>query len=446
MMTNPESGNPEKQSAGPEESGGLPENPWSLSAGELARQLDVDPAKGLQNAAAQRRRRQHGPNKLQKTKQKSALAILLAQFANLLVGLLSVAALAALLFGKWIEGIAIGIALILNAVIGFFTELKATRSMEALRQLGETEARVCRGGETRVLPAGELVPGDIVILDAGDLVPADLRLVEANNLQADESALTGESTTVSKQPESLDADTPLAERSCMLFKGTAVTAGSGAGIAVATGMRTELGSIAELAESAGEEFTPLEKRLERLGRRLVWATLAVGVLVAAAGIVGGKDLLLVLETSIAMAVAAVPEGLPIVATIALARGMWRMAHHKAVINRLSSVETLGATTVICTDKTGTLTENRMRLKRMELATGTCDPEAAGQEECDGGLLERGLEIGILCNNASMTVDESGEVNPWKSLSCRRAGHTVSHASSFWSRCPRCAKKLFPPKP
>ena len=389
----------------------LPETPWAMDADELARELASDAEHGLDEAEAKQRRRRFGPNQLRETKPKSALAILVDQFANLLVGLLSIAALAALIFGKWIEGIAIGIALVLNAVVGFFTELKATRSMEALRKLGETEAKARRAGETRVLPADQLVPGDLVILEAGDLVPADLRLVEANNLQADESALTGESTTVTKQLESLDADTSLAERSCMLFKGTAVTAGSGAGIAVATGMQTELGSIAELAEEAGEEFTPLEKRLERLARRLIWATLAVGVLVATAGIIGGKDLLLVLETAIAMAVAAVPEGLPIVATIALARGMWRMAHHKAVINRLSSVETLGATTVICTDKTGTLTENRMHLKRLETAAGDIDPEAEEQDEAGKTLLKRALEIGILCNNASLTDDESGVGEP-----------------------------------
>lgn len=399
----------------------LPEHPWSLNAEGLAREQGTSPERGLDEAEAKERLQRHGPNQLREIEPKSALAILVDQFANLLVGLLAIAAIAALIFGKWIEGIAIGIALMINAVIGFFTELKATRSMEALRSLGETEAKVRRGGETRVLAADELVPGDIVILEAGDLVPADLRLIEANNLQADESALTGESTTVTKSLDTLAVETPLAERNNMLYKGTAVTAGSAEGIAVATGMQTELGSIAELAEEAGEEGTPLEKRLERLGRHLVWATLAVGVLVAAAGIIGGKDLLLVLETAIAMAVAAVPEGLPIVATIALARGMWRMARHKAVINRLSSVETLGATTVICTDKTGTLTENRMRLKRLETAAGVIEPETEDLDDDQNTLLERALQIGILCNNASLTDEEESGVGEPMEIAFLKAG-------------------------
>jgi Ca2+-transporting ATPase len=388
----------------------LPGPPWALAPTVVLKSLEVKPEQGLADAEVKRRRQKFGPNRLRERKPKNAWKILADQFASLIVGLLGLASLLAMLFGKWVEGVAIGIALLLNAAIGFFTELKATRSMEALHRLGGTEAKVRREGKTRVVSAREVVPGDLVILEAGDLIAADLRVVEANNLQVDEAALTGESVPVTKQVEAVEEEVPLAERTCMLFKGTAVTAGSGAGVTVATGMETELGGIASLAEGAGEDFTPLERRLESLGRRLVWATLAIGVLVVAAGLAGGKDWLLVLETAIAMAVAAVPEGLPVVATIALARGMWRMARRNALINRLSAVETLGATTVICTDKTGTLTENRMRLRRLELATGTIELEEKGSDLDPGndGPLRLALEAGVLCNNAAL---HEGEEEP-----------------------------------
>ncbi|NIP42673.1 MAG: HAD-IC family P-type ATPase, partial [candidate division Zixibacteria bacterium] len=210
-----------------------------------------------------------------------------------------------------------------------------------------------RNGTSKMVSAEQLVPGDVVLVEGGDVVTADLRLVQASKLQANESTLTGESKPVSKKIESINEDSPLAERNNMLFKGTAVTRGSGVGIAVHTGMDTELGQISELVAEAEEEHTPLEKRLDQLGERLVWFTLGIIVIVAVTGILRGKELLLMIETAVALAVAAVPEGLPIVATIALARGMRRMAENNALINRLASVETLGGTNVICTDKTGT---------------------------------------------------------------------------------------------
>lgn len=400
----------------------LPDRPWSQSADEVLKSFDVEPHKGLSEGQVHGRLKRYGPNRLKESRSRSAWKIFIDQFASLIVILLGVASIAALVFGKWMEGVAIGIALVLNAVIGFFTELRATRSMEALHRLGSAQARVLRSGKARSIAIEKLVPGDVVPLEAGDMVPADLRIVEANNLQADESALTGESLPVVKQREEVSGEAPLAERSCMLFKGTAVTAGSGAGVATATGMRTELGTIATLAEEAKEETTPLEKRLERLGRRLIWATLAMGLLVAAAGLIGGKDWLLVLETAIAMAVAAVPEGLPVVATIALARGMQRMARRNALINRLSAVETLGATTVICTDKTGTLTENRMHLESLELTSGTVP---LGKEKEEGTksreLLQRALEVGVLCNNASRNEQEGGGVGDPLEVALLEAG-------------------------
>jgi Ca2+-transporting ATPase len=381
-------------------------SPWNLSAEKIAEQFTLDPDQGLDKQEARKRLRSYGPNRLRQKQKITIWQLLVNQFKSLVIILLGIASVAAFLFGEWLEGFAVVIALVLNAAIGFFTELKATRSMEALQRLERVTARVHRDGQNHEIPAAELVPGDLVLIDAGDLVPADLRLIEANRLRADESALTGESVPTHKITDPLDQSTPLAERINMLFKGTAVTSGSGAGIVTATGMDTELGTIAGLVQGAEDEMTPLEKRLERLGRRLVLLTLVMGVVVAVAGLIGGRNLTLVLETAIAMAIAAVPEGLPVVATIALARGMWRMAEHNALISRLSAVETLGATTVIFTDKTGTLTENRMRVrgfilsgKKIEIDENQCpDPEQDAR-------LQKILQIGVLCNNASLNRDK-----------------------------------------
>lgn len=401
----------------------LPVKPWSRDADEILQAFGVSPENGLSAREASHRRVRFGPNHLKEAKSKSAWKILLDQFASLIVILLGLAAAVAAIFGKWMEGVAIAVALILNAVIGFFTELKATRSMDALHKLGSAEVKVLRDGKPVVIADHEIVPGDLLLLEAGDMVAADLRIIEGNNLQVDESALTGESVPVSKQQAAASVETPLAERDCMLYKGTAVTAGSGSGVAVATGMATELGSIASMAEEAGEDFTPLERRLERLGRRLIWAVLAVGALVTAAGLIGGKDWLLILETAIAMAVAAVPEGLPIVATIALARGMWRMARRNALINRLSAVETLGATTVIFTDKTGTLTENRMRVARLEVSSGTFEMEGEKAPLQEYDPLRQALETGVLCNNASLAQEDEKSIGDPLEIALLEAGNS-----------------------
>ncbi len=398
----------------------IPEKPWSSPSDDILRHFAVDREQGLSPEQIEKRRRQFGPNRLREKKKTSPWKILANQFASLIVALLGLASLLAFFFGKWVEGIAIGVALIINAVIGFVTELKAARSMEALQSLGQVDAKVRREGRVETRDAENLVPGDIVIIEAGDLISADLRLIEANNLQIDEAALTGESMTVSKQAAPVAHDTPLAERTSMLFKGTSVTAGSGEAVVTATGMKTELGTIASLTAEAEDESTPLEKRLERLGRKLVWVTLAMGLLVALAGFIGGKPWLLVIEIAIAMAVAAVPEGLPIVATIALARGMWRMARRNALINRLSAVETLGATTIVCTDKTGTLTANRMAVTRLVLADEQQiavdkDREPHLQSNAEPisldahPLLRRAVAAAVLCNNAELGGDDDQAV-------------------------------------
>jgi len=380
--------------------------PWAEPADRLAARFAVDVQQGLDPAEVARRLREHGPNLLRQVEPTTWIELLARQFKSLIVLLLAAAAAVSLAFGDWLEAVAIGLVIAINAAIGLVTELRAVRSMEALQKLSRVRAKVRRAGQLVEVPAGGIVPGDVVVLEAGDTISADMRLLTASKLEADESALTGESLPVSKAAEPVDAGVPLAERRSMLFKGTSLTRGTGEGVVTATGMATELGRISALIEEAEEEATPLEKRLDRLGRMLLWATLAIAAAIAGIGIATGRDLLLMIETSIALAVAAIPEGLPIVATLALARGMWRMAKRNAVVRRLSAVETLGAASVICTDKTGTLTENRMSVAGYWLGTDAgevdlSDPAVAVDSRID---LRRALEIGVLCNNAELAGD------------------------------------------
>ncbi len=357
------------------------------------------------------------------TERRSAISIFIEQFKNIIVLLLSAATLISFLFGETVEGISILAVILLNALLGFFTELRAVRSMEALRELGRMETKVRREGNTLSIPAEQVVPGDILVIESGDIITADARLMEASRLQVDESSLTGESVPVGKRTEPIQEERPLAERENMVYKGTAVTRGAGHAVVVATGMETQLGEISSLVEEAEEEHTPLEKRLNQLGGRLIWVTLGIATLIAALGIILGRDVYLILETAIALAVAAVPEGLPIVATIALARGMRRMAEHNALLRQLSAVETLGSTTIILTDKTGTLTENEMALQAIALTEGDVhliEQEPSQEtfqlhgEEIDptgNPALRQALKVSALCNNAELhnQDDENDDV-------------------------------------
>lgn len=375
--------------------------PWS-AAPEAVLSAMESTADGLTSEEAERRLDEGGPNRLREIEHRSVAAILWEQFKSLVVLLLVAAMGVSFLLGQTVEGLAIAAVLALNTAIGFFTEWRAVRSMEALQELGQMTARVRRDGRERTAPAEELVPGDIVQLRGGDLVPADLRLIDADRLQVDESALTGESVPVDKDPAPVAPDAPLAERHSMAYKGTAVAKGRGTGLVVGTGMETELGAISAMVETAGQNDTPLEQKLDQLGRRLVWLTLAIAGAVAGTGLLAGRDLLLMVETGIALAVAAIPEGLPIVATVALAHGMWVMLRRNAYIRRLSAVETLGATTLICTDKTGTLTENRMTARRMVLAGETVDLEPLPEDT--PGRLRDAIDVGVLCNGAEWSPD------------------------------------------
>ncbi|MDY6838467.1 MAG: HAD-IC family P-type ATPase [Thermodesulfobacteriota bacterium] len=398
------------------------EKPWARSWEEVVKELLVSPEKGLSSAEAAERRRQYGPNRLRETKPLSVWAILFNQFKGLIVVFLIAAAVVAFAFGDHVEGAAIIAVILINALIGFVTELKGARSVEALRKMGSVASRVRRDSKIQEIAAQDLVPGDMVVLEGGDVITADLRLVTQSKLQADESVLTGESLPVEKGVEPLQEKAPLAERRNMLFKGTVLTRGSAEAVVVGTGMHTELGNISSLVDETEDESTPLEERLDQLGHWLIWLSLALAVFVAVTGIMAGKETFLMIETAIALAVAAIPEGLPIVATIALARGVWRMAQRNALVKRLSAVETLGSTSVILTDKTGTLTENRMTVTRLVLPSGNIEVDWAssgsdGAFKRDGHVLDpagdralvEALEVGALCNNAAYSAE--GGSNP-----------------------------------
>lgn len=389
--------------AGSDISGGSTAPWWSHPPEEVLGRLGTDASTGLDPSEHRSRLERDGPNALRAVRRQSAWFILLRQFRSLVMAILAVAAAVAYSFGEWIDGSAVVVVIVVNALLGFFAELRAVRSMESLRRLARVRTRVRRGGEVRMVPAESLVAGDIVVLEAGDVVTADLRLLRTSQLEANESTLTGESVPVGKAVDAVAEDATLPERHSLVFKGTAITRGTAEGVVVATGMRTELGRIARLVEEAEEEVTPLEKRLEGLGRRLIGLTVVIAAVPAVIGVLRGKDLVLMVETGLALAVAAIPEGLPIVATIALGRGMLRLARRGAIVNRLSSVEALGATDVIFTDKTGTLTENRLTVERLVLADGPVDV-AEGLSPAPGSPVEIALRIAVLCNEADLPAD------------------------------------------
>jgi Ca2+-transporting ATPase len=371
--------------------------PWhSLPAEEAVARLGTSLA-GLADEEAARRLERFGENRLRRARPVSAWKILGDQFASVVVLLLAAAAVVALLLGDRVEAAAIAAVLVLNTAIGFATELRARRAMEALLRYDVPRAAVVRGGELRLVDASAVVPGDLLEIDAGQAVPADARLVHATDLRTNEAALTGESLPVSKRADfTLSVETLLAERSNMVYKGTTVSTGTARAIVTATGGATEIGRIGALVASIEEERTPLERRLDALGRRLVWLALGVAAVVAGLEAVHGAPLGLVVETGIALAVAAVPEALPAVATIALAIGLRRMARRNALVRRLPAVEALGSTTVVCTDKTRTLTSGEMAVVRVWTAgaeLGLMDDSSTFSEP----TLRRALEAAALAS-------------------------------------------------
>jgi Ca2+-transporting ATPase len=336
-----------------------------LEATEIVQALQTSPKQGLSEEEASRRLEQFGPNELEEAAKPSLFSLIFEQFKNFIVIVLVVAALAAALLGDYIEAAAILAIVVLNAILGVVQERKAEEALAALRRLAAPDALVLREGRRQTCPARELVPGDVVFLEAGNFIPADLRLIETVNLSIEEAALTGESVPVTKDAHLvLTQDMALGDRRNTAFSGTVVSYGRGSGVVVSTGMRTQIGMIAAMLQAVQEEPTPLQRKLDQLGKVLGIAALVVCALVFGIGWIRGIPPLEMFLVAVSLAVAAVPEGLAAVVTITLALGMREMITRHALIRRLSSVETLGSTTVICSDKTGTLTQNQMTVTRM----------------------------------------------------------------------------------
>jgi Ca2+-transporting ATPase len=395
--------------------------PWhTLSIEQTRAALGTDDD-GLSNDEAARRLERDGPNELPRADRVSAWKVLAEQFQNVLIVILLIAVALSALLGETLEAVVIAVIVLFTIVLGFIQEFRAEQALEALRQMAAPAATVIRGGREQTVPARELVTGDLILLGTGDRVPADARLIEAANLRAMEGALTGESMPVDKSIETLEApDNALGDRSDMAYFGTDIAYGRGQAIVVATGLGTELGRITGMLAGVEELRTPLQQSLDRVGRVLAVAATVIVALIVAAGWLRGEPLLEIVIFGVALAVAVVPEALPAVVTISLAIGVQRMVKRNALVRRLPTVETLGSTSVICSDKTGTLTRDEMTLRAIWTdgltaeVTGSgylpdgeirTDPSAAGQR----GLIERLLRAGVLSCDARLTRDDGNWV-------------------------------------
>jgi Ca2+-transporting ATPase len=378
----------------------------SSDAEKITQLLHANQQTGLDENEVTKRIEAYGLNSYKAQKQKSVFLILIEQFKSPIVLLLIVAAGFSFFFQHYIEGFSIIGVLFITAALGFFMELQARKSMNALKQMDISVSKVCRDNSVKEIPSERIVPGDIVLLEPGDIVPADGRIFELHQFEADESALTGESLPVTKKLESLEKNTELADQVNMVFKGTEIVKGNAKIIITGTGIHTELGKIASLVENAEQSITPLEKKLQGLTKKLMWITAVFATIFIVIGIIQGKDIYRIVETALALAVAAIPEGLPIVATIALTYGMLRMARKNVLIKRLAAVETLGGINTIFTDKTGTLTENKIEVSNLSLFEELITVEQNKiNTENNKPIIDKLLLISTLCNNA--VVNEKG---------------------------------------
>lgn len=388
---------------------------WNQSPEDVCRNLNTDLHKGLTNEETKKRLQKFGPNQLPEKKRVSPLTLLINQFSSFIVWTLIAAALIAGFLGEWVDATAIGVIVVLNGLLGFFQEFQADKSLAALRKMATLSSKVIRNGELQTLPSEKIVPGDLVLIEAGDRIPADGRIIQSIELSTQEAALTGESMPIHKIAEPLEkSDLPVGDKKNMGFLGTVAVSGKGYMIVTETGLQTELGKIASLLQGGKEEQTPLQIRLEELGHRLVWICLGVVGLVFALGFFRGEPLVENLLISISLAVAAIPEGLPAIVTVALSIGVRKMAKRNALVRRLPSVETLGCTTVICTDKTGTLTQNEMMVRSIWVNDSFVDVMGVGYNPegdfkvkdvkinlQDNPELIMALKIGTLCNSAEL---------------------------------------------
>ncbi len=422
------------------------------TAADVMRELKSEQDTGLSTAEAERRKQEYGVNKLNEKPPRTFFQRFFAQMQDTMVIILLLAALVSLglcvynalrgLEADWAEPIVIVAILLLNAVIGVIQESKADAALEALKNMSAPNARVVRDGTLQVISSTELIPGDIVKFEAGDLIPADCRLLQTARLQCDESALTGESLPVDKDASAAIASTaPLGDRLNMVYSGCAVSYGTGTAVVVATGMTTEMGRIAAMLGNEENTATPLQRKLAQLGKQLGFLALAVCIIIFVIGLFSEMPVLDIFMTAVSLAVAAIPEGLPAIVTIVLAMGVQRMVKKNALIRRLPAVETLGSASVICSDKTGTLTQNRMTLVRAFVGNHT---EDLRQQPSDGALAL--IRLATLCTDGSVQVTESGVEqhigDPTETAIIAYALHNGIQKDDLFAQCPRLEELPF----
>ncbi|MBR9707225.1 MAG: HAD-IC family P-type ATPase, partial [Candidatus Diapherotrites archaeon] len=368
--------------------------------------------KGLSSKEASHRLERFGLNRLEDKRKINVLHLAISQFTSFLVLILIAAAAVSFFIGEVIDGLVISVIVLFNGALGFFQEFRAEKALEGLRKVTTAKTRVIRDGSHRIIDSFNLVPGDVVVLDEGDKVPADCRLIKVVNLKVDESSLTGESTPVSKKLISLDEDTAVADRKNMLFAGTVVSSGRCVAVIVETGMRSEIGKIAGLLQEREEELTPLQRQMDSFGKRLGSVVLLITGLIFALGVLRGVELVEFFLIAVSLAVSAIPEGLPAVVTVVLALGMARLIKKDALVRRLNAVETLGSASVICADKTGTMTTNEMTVQELFVNGKTVEVSGIGWapegdfKVTNGSLskstLKDFVKVGVVCNNADLS--------------------------------------------
>lgn len=414
---------------------------YQLDVTECINKLEGNLEEGLSQAQIDAKYKQYGPNELIEVAGKTIWSMFVDQFKEFLVVLLFIAALVSGFLGEWFDSVVILIIVALNAFLGVFQEFNAEKSLAALKKLSAPVAKVLRGGHLKEIPASKLVPGDIFILEAGDFIPADARLIEAINLKVEESALTGESVPSEKAIRSMEEEVPLADRKNMVYMGTVVTYGRAKAIVTHTGMQTEIGQIATMIQQVEPESTPLQEKLAEFGKYLGVLALGICALIFGIGWWRGEPPVEMFLTSISLAVAAIPEGLPAIVTIVLALGVQRMAKQRAIIRKLPAVETLGAATVICSDKTGTLTQNQMTVRRIFAADEWYEITGQGYAP-DGTFMQadRDIEIsnqeslrlllltGVLCNDANLDSEVKDDNELWKIIGDPTEGALVVAAA------------------
>lgn len=345
----------------------MAEKIWhSMDIEECLRSLQSSP-KGLSSEEAEKRLREYGPNELVERKRISPFKIFLNQFKDIFIAMLLIATAISFFVGESVDAMTISAIVVLNAIVGFVQEYRSEKALEALKKYATPKARVIREGIELNIAARDVVPGDIIVLESGDRIPADGRLIETIELKVDEAVLTGESAPVTKTTEKIDAEAPIIDRKNMVFMGTHVVYGRGKALVTATGMKTEFGKIAEMVQEAEEDKTPLKIKLEKFAKRLGFFIIAVSIVLFILEILDPNRQGSIIDAfliTVALAVSAVPEGLPAIVTVTLALGARELAKRNSIVRRLSSVETLGSTTVICSDKTGTLTKGEMTVRRI----------------------------------------------------------------------------------